>query len=50
MSASAMVQLSAAIGIEAVGPSGAAPSLSIDLAERHLVEPALLAVGAQTSQ
>ena len=44
MSASAMVQLSAAIGIVAVGPSGGGALGVVDLAEGHLVEPALLAV------
>ena len=47
MSASAMVQLSAAIGIEAVGPSGGGALVVVDLAEGHLVEPALLAVGRE---
>ncbi len=47
MSDSPIVQLSAAIGIVAVGPSWAGGSASVDLAEGHLVEPALLAVRAQ---
>ena len=39
--------VSAAIGIVAVGPVGRGAVVVDDLAERHLVEPALLAVGAE---
>ena len=47
MSASPIVQLSATIGIVATGPSDAAVLAADDVAEGHLVEPALVAVGAQ---
>ena len=47
MSASPIVQLSAAIGIVATGPSGDGSSSIDDIAEGHLVEPALLAIGAE---